>query len=679
MNSAVALEESGLTHVISQPDQPQDGHQVDYLARFKYPGIALGLSIVIMPMELTLGPPLVGIAIIKASIPRWRRTFKNIRKTGRPDADVLESLWILFHTITGEMLAPALSLVLVEASSTLRDLTAMVGERKTPELIPNRSYWIERDGRRRKVMIKHLMLGDHIILSSGDWIPGDGKVVLGEGLVDQGTLTGSSNFLTVSTHKKVFASTILIHGQITVKLTKLGGDTKAAKMLSEELDNEPEDTRISDYMEELGNKAVVPALLASTAIFVVTGNTSQSLAPLQLDFAQGVGIGSPIPVITTIQQAATKGRVLIKGGHALEHLANLDAVIFDKTGTLTQTSSKIEAVHSFNESITEQAILFLAASASYYSLHPFSSALQEFALETGVTSEATDPIDSSDTGVMATINEQTIIVGTSHYLKEKGVVIDTDYHRKHKSVIRDRSIRYVAIQGVIVGSISYTNPLRPESAMAISKLNRMGVACYLFTGDNSRAANAVAYKLGFKPSNTYSDLASKDKVKLIDALKNTHKTIAYVGDGINDSAALRHADVGISFADASHLAVECADVVLLDNSLLGIGYVAELSKRSMSLVHQNIVIVTAANFASIAGSLLLSFSPLAAVMVNNGATLYAGLNGLRPLQYGDRHDPDIDRNLIRGDKTLLGIPWRKRKRRSLRALLERPSNEGESP
>ena len=650
--------------------------ELEHLQRFRYPGLALGLSVVILPLDFALGPPIVGLAIIKASLPRWKKTLANIRQKGRPDADVLESLWILFHTLTGELFAPALSLVMVEAANTLRDLTARASEQSQPELIPNRPYWIERKKRRRKVLSQHLELGDAVILGVGDRIPADGIILRGQGLIDQGMLTGDSLFVTRGPEETIYASTVVVKGQLVMTITRLGSETRAFRMVADDMDADPEDTRISDYMEELGNKAVAPALVASSALFLLTGNVHQSIAPLQLDFAQGVGVGAPVPVLTSLQQATQKGRVLIKGGHSLEHLAHLDAIVFDKTGTLTQQASEIETVRSFDPEWTEDRLLEVAVSASSYTLHSFSLGLQAYADKLKINYESVDPIESTDSGVMANVKGHEVLVGTNHFLKARGLKVDEDYHRKHKSVIRDRSIRYIVIDGTILGAISYTNPIRPESAVCIEKLQSLGIACYLFTGDNNQAANAVAYKLGFKPSNTFSDLSSGGKVEMLTKLRQHHREIAYVGDGINDLPALRHADLGITFRDTNSLAVECADMILLDDSLLGIPYAIQLARKSMNIVHQNIIIVTAANFAAITGSLLFNLSALGSVLVNNGATLYAGLNGLKPLTYGERIDPELDRNLIRGDQALLGIPWRKRRRSGLGRLLENGDTRG---
>jgi Cu2+-exporting ATPase len=270
---------------------------------------------------------------------------------------------------------------------------------------------------------------------------------------------------------------------------------------------------------------------------------------------------------------------------------------------------------------------------------------------------------------VARVGGSEVTVGSIHFFEERGIAVDAEYHRLHRGVILDRSIRYVARDGKLLGAVFYTNPLRPESATAIKALQELGITCYLLSGDNSKAANAVAYKLNIKPGNTYAGASSGKKAEVVEKLRRRHAAVAYVGDGTNDLPAMARSDVAVSFRHASDLAREAADVVLLDDSLLGLPYGIAVARRAMRLVHQNIVVVTAANVAVVAGGVFFDLAPLVSVVVNNGSTLLAGLNGLRPLRDGRRQDPAIENTMNRDDEGLLGLPWRKRKHSGLAQLL----------
>ena len=309
------------------PADLEKERKIDYSNRFKYPGLALGLSLVVGPMELAAGSALVGVVIARATLPTFKRTLINFRTTGKPSVDLLDSLWIIFHTIGGELLAPALAICLTEAGNTLRDMTAMAGQRRMPELVPNRKYWIERKGRRRLVLLKHLSLGDHVLLGPGDLVPADGKVIRGEGVLDESTLTGASKLIPRSSGHKLYTTTLVVKGQLVFEIKRMGDETRASRMAGLFADKSHQDTRISNLVEEMGNRAVIPAIAAGAVMFAFTGNVHQALAPLQLDFGQGIGIGAPIPVLATMQKTA-ENKVLVRGGHALEQLAKVDAVIF---------------------------------------------------------------------------------------------------------------------------------------------------------------------------------------------------------------------------------------------------------------------------------------------------------------------------------------------------------------
>ncbi|QXP88732.1 heavy metal translocating P-type ATPase [Methylococcus capsulatus] len=641
---------------------------IDYGERFKYPVLALGISVVATPLEWPFAPAVVGIVLARAAFPLWKRTLANLKRTGRPNADLLDSLWVLVHGATGEALAPALAICLTETARVLRDLTAITGERRKPDRVPNRQYWIERKGRRRLVLAKDLQAGDQVILGPGDRVPGDGVVVGGDGLIDGHDLLGGARLVPRGVSDEVYAASLLTQGRLVVEMRRLGAETRMAQLAETIEERSWKETRIGNYMEEIGNRAVLPAIGASALVFAATANLSRAMAPLQLDFAQGIGISAPVPVLASLHHAA-QNRILIRSGHALEQLAKVDAVVFDKTGTLTERGVEVGALETSLSSVSEAELLYWAASAGRYVLLPFSAALVSHAETRGVALTASDPLDYSDSGVLAKVDGSEIIVGTFQFLASRGIPVDAGYHRRHDGVILNRSIRYVVRDREVLGAIFFSNALRRESAVTIETLRRMGIACYLLTGDTSKSANAVAYQLGIRPGCTFAEASPEHKVEVLRRLRRKHDAVAYVGDGINDAPAMSRADVAVSFQQATDLARETADVVLLDDGLLGLCYGIETAREAMRLVHRNIVAVTAANIAVVAGGIFFDLSTVGAVVVNNGAALLACLNGMRPLYSGERRDPEIERTTLRDDEGLLGIPWRKRGRAGVDGIL----------
>ncbi len=643
-----------------------------YRKRFTRPATALGLAVLAGPLELAIPPVIVGGAIAVAAWPTWKRTLQRVERQRELDAEVLDSLWILFHTLTGELFAPALALCLTEVGHTLRDMTADAGRRKRPNPVPSRHYWIERKGRRRRVLTKHLMPGDQVLLGPGDRVPADGTVVLGEALLDQHAFGGSAKLRTLGFGDEVYASTVLVEGQITLNVQRTGADTRAAGLLAAVHEKSRKQTRISNYVSEISDRAVLPALGVSLALYAATGNPTQAIAPLQLDFALGIAISAPVPVLACLQHAAANG-VLIRSGHALERLATIDAIVFDKTGTLTETGVKVSGFDTVDSAVSEDELIRLAASVCYYVLRPFSTALADVAEQRAISRTAVEARDYSELGAIGEVNGHSVAIGTYHYLQEHGITIDADYHRRHDGVILNRSQRYVVRDGVLLGTVFYSNAIRKEAATAIETLGRLGIACYLVSGDSRKATTAVGYQLGFRPERTFAEADGERKLAVLQKLRERHRTIAFVGDGINDAAAMSQADVSAAPQSATDLARETADVVLLDDDLRGLSFAILTARRGMSLVRQNITTVTAANVAIVIGGALLDLSPVVATAVNNGSTLLAALNGLRPLRDGPRQDPAIERTVLRSESGLLGIPWRKRARGEISALLNGPA------
>lgn len=652
------------------PDRREEVTAGRFRERFKYPGIAFGLAVAAGPLELGIPPIVAGLFIAGAALPLWRRTIQRVTVQRRLDAELLDSLWILFHTVSGEVLAPALAILLTETGNTLRDATALAGHKRRPRLIRDRQFWIERKGRRRLVLSSDLTKGDRVFLAAGDRVPADGKAFGGEGILDQTALTGASRPIAAQAGTELYASTLLISGSLVLEVERVGADTQGARLLDTLQDKSSQDTRVSNYAGEMGNRAVAPALGASLLILAGTGNVHQALAPLQLDFAQGVGIAAPIPVLAGLQYAADNS-VAIRGGQVLEQLARVDAVLFDKTGTLTERSSEIVEVDVTAGNLEADDLVSLAASACRYVLKPFAVALVKHAEAIGVSIKSSaHPSEQSDTLVVAEVDGQNVIVGTIHDLRDRGIHVDSDYHRKHKGVIQNRSIRYVARGTQLLGAVYYSNPLRPESATTIRTLQALGIHVYLVTGDSSQAANAAAYALGIRPGDTYAEASAEHKLAVLRSLQERHRAVAYVGDGVNDAPAMSYADVAISFRHASDVARETADVVLLDDDLRGVGFAIGVSRQAMGLIRESIVAVAAGNAAAVLGGVFWHMSPVASVVLNNGATVLAGLNGLRPLLAGPRQDPPIADHTIRDERGLLGVPWRKRQRSAVSQLLD---------
>jgi P-type E1-E2 ATPase len=217
-------------------------------------------------------------------------------------------------------------------------------------------------------------------------------------------------------------------------------------------------------------------------------------------------------------------------------------------------------------------------------------------------------------------------------MKTEGIDISASQQFKTGGV----SLAYVARDGILIGVIMYADPIRTESPGVIAELHQQGISTHMLTGDVQQVADAVAQELGMRRDEVHAQAFPERKVEVVQQLKAQGKTVAFIGDGINDSAALAYADVSISFAAGSDIARETADVVLMDNDLSGLTHAIEISKQVMDIIYQNALIVGIPNFGALAVGVLFALDPLLAIIINNGSAILAGLNGLRPALGGEK-------------------------------------------
>lgn len=388
------------------------------------------------------------------------------------------------------------------------------------------------------------------------------------------------------------------------------------------------DTRMENYATKFAQKAVVPTLLLGGAVFAATRNPARAASILTLDFATGIRVSVPTTVLAALTYAARRG-ILIRSGRALEQLAEVDTIVFDKTGTLTKGEATVIGVESFHPDTSTMRVLELAASAEQRLTHPVAEAIVRYAEAQQVEILPRSKWDYQlGLGVSAEIDGEKVYVGSDRFLLQQGI----DVHQLNGHEKQANSGIYVGSNGTLQGKIIYSDILRPESREVIADLMTVeGVEVHMLTGDNKRTATAVAAQLGITPANTHAEAFPEQKATVVRQLHEQGKTVAFVGDGINDSPALAYADVSVSFASGSEIARETADVVLMQNDLHGLLEAIEIARKAKQLIRQNTGIVAIPNVAALAIAVLFGLNPLAATVVNNGSTVVAGVNGLRPI------------------------------------------------
>jgi Cu2+-exporting ATPase len=386
------------------------------------------------------------------------------------------------------------------------------------------------------------------------------------------------------------------------------------------------DTRMENYAAKLANKAVVPTLLLGLGVFALTRNLARAASVLTLDFATGVRVSVPTTVLAALTHAARRG-VLIRSGRALEKLAEVDIIVFDKTGTLTLGEVAVVNIETVHPEISCERLLSLAASAEQRLTHPVAEAIVRYALQQEIEILPRGEWDYEvGLGVSAIIDGQSVLVGSDRFLQSSGIQI-TKQHQPGSRI-------YVASNGEFLGSIEYSDQLRPESQEVIAQLQAKNLDIHMLSGDNRHTAASVASVLGIPPTHTHAEAFPEQKAEIVRQLHTAGKTVAFVGDGINDSPALAYADVSVSFASGSEIARETADVVLMENDLLSLVEAIAIANFAKQIIYENTGIVVAPNLTALMIAATVGLSPLAATVVNNGSSVVAGLNGLRPILMG---------------------------------------------
>ncbi|MGJ5674342.1 MAG: heavy metal translocating P-type ATPase [Nostochopsis sp.] len=615
-----------------EAEEKKANNEVDFVERLGFPIAGLVLSVGALAGLPIPGFVIAGVVFIGA-IPVFKRAWEAIQQDRQLTIDFLDGLAISLHTLQGHYFAPSFMLGLVESGEVVRDMTARGSERANLDLMSclNKTTIVIRDGQEVEIDTKDVVVGDHVLVYPGDQVPVDGIILTGTGILDQCKLTGESVPVTRREGDEVFASTLLVDGNLTILTERTGNNTRAGVIVNLMQAAPVHDTRVENYAATVANQFVLPTLLIAGGVGLASGNMNRAVALLTLDFGTGIRVSVPTTILSVLTYAARNG-VLIRSGRAIEILATIDTVVFDKTGTLTIGHAGVNDIDIMDDRFTKDEMLCIAATAEQGLTHPIAEAIVHNARDKGlVLKECEDWEYKVGLGAVAKIDGMQIIVGSPRFMTQENVDLD-EYDRRYPDAKSGgQSLVYVAGDGKLIGVIRYSDPPREESKDVIKELKQMGINAYMLSGDVTRVARSIAGNLGMNPDNIYAEAFPEKKVEVVKGLHDSGKTVAFCGDGINDSAALAYADVSISFAGATDIARETADVVLMEDDLRGLIMAIKCARQAMDIIWQNTAIVAIPNLGALLSGIFFALDPILAVVINNGTAILAELNGLRPL------------------------------------------------
>ncbi len=443
-----------------------------------------------------------------------------------------------------------------------------------------------RDGIEETIPASQIAVGDIVVVRPGESIAADGLVVEGSTHIDESMLTGESMPVSKSLDDKVYGGTVNGNGAIKFRAESVGNDTVLSDIIRLVEDAQSSKAHIQNIADKVSAVFVPTVTLISLITFIITYFTSKSVSNA-LDSAVAVlviacpcslGLATPTALMVGIGRGASMG-ILIKNADALEHACRIKAIALDKTGTVTEGKPKVTEILTLSE--IETALMY-AASAEKNSEHPLASVI--VAEYKGELQECNSFESVTGNGVKALINGKNVLIGKPSWVEnECGVKMPQAVYDLAE---KGNTVTVCAIDGAYALAIGIQDPVRKDSASAISKLRSLGITPYLVTGDNGSVAKSVASSVGIE--NYVANVLPEGKVDEINKLKREYGIIAMVGDGINDAPALTAADVGFAVGNGTDIAMESGDIVLVNGGITAVGDAVALSKATMRKIKQNL-------------------------------------------------------------------------------------------
>ena len=459
------------------------------------------------------------------------------------------------------------------------------------------------------VPVEEVTYGDEVIVRPGEKVPVDGLVLSGESAVDEAMITGESIPVTKREGDEVIGATMNTSGSLRFLATRVGKDTalgQIIQMVEEAQGSKAPLQRLADRISGVFVPIVIVLALMTFGVWLLLGpEPAFTLALLNLVAVLiiacpcAMGLATPTSIMVGTGKGAEAG-ILIKGGEALEATRSLDTVVLDKTGTLTKGTPELTDIITADvpvtvaagetdstDSVPEDELLWLVASAERGSEHPLGEAIVAGARERGIELSDAESFEAvSSGGIIATIEGRRVLMGNRRFLAESGVTDDGLVLRAEELANAGKTPMFVAVNGESAGLIAVADTIKDESREAVGRLHRLGIEVAMLTGDNRRTAEAVAGQLGI--DRVLAEVRPEDKANEVKRLQAGGRKVGMVGEGINDAPALAQADVGIAIGTGADVAMEAADLTLIGGDVRGVAKAIGLSKVTVRNIKQNL-------------------------------------------------------------------------------------------
>ena len=593
-----------------------------------------GISLVISIFDLLPLPfDAAWIAIILCGLPIIMEAAIGLITAFDIKADVLVSLALIASVLIGEDFAAGEVAFIMQLGALLEDLTvskARAGIEKLVHLTPQTARVLTPEGE-NIIPSEQVKIGDRIRVLPGETIPVDGVIVSGQTSINQAVMTGESLPVDKAAGDDVSSGTVNQFGVFEMEATKVGEDSSIQRMIRLVQSADAEKAKIVGLADRWATWIVVIALSAAALTWFFTGEIIRAVTILVVFCPCALVLATPTAIMAAIGNA-TKHGFLVRQGDALERLAKVSKITFDKTGTLTYGKPEVTVVSSIS-GFTKEEIYAYAAAAEQFSEHPLGKAVVScYRQKTGLLPEQAEKFTMiPSAGVTAVVNGKTVRAGNLKLLEDM-TISRTLAAAAGKYLLDGCTVIYLAIDDTLAGYIVLSDTVRQESPEMIRRIHALGVQPVLLTGDHQNAADVIGKQLGIRE--IHANCLPEDKLNQIGAFQKLGNDVCMIGDGINDAPALKKANVGIAMGGVgSDIAVDAADIALVDDEIKELPHLLALSKKMMKTIKLNLTFSMGLNFLAIALAITGLLGPVVGALVHNAGSVVVIINSAMLLRW----------------------------------------------
>ncbi|EFE87445.1 heavy metal translocating P-type ATPase [Fusobacterium periodonticum] len=580
------------------------------------------------------------LSTLALAMPVLKNGINSLVKNKRPNADTLSSSAIISSILLGKESA-ALTIMFLEEVSELLTVYTMEKTRGAIKdmLSVGESYvWKEiSEDNVKRVPIEEIQKDDIIVVQTGEKISVDGKIIKGEALIDQSSITGEYMPLKKGEGETVYAGTIVKNGNISILAEKVGDDRTVSRIIKLVEDANFNKADIQNYADTFSAQLIPLNFILAGIVYASTRSITKAMSMLVIDYSCGIRLSTAVAFSAAINTAAKNG-ILVKGSNFIEELSKAETVIFDKTGTITEGKPKVQSIEVFDNDMSENEMIGLAGAAEEQSSHPLATAIMTEIKDRGIEIPKHSKIKTVvSRGVETKVGKgkeaKVIRVGSKKYMLENNVNLTAAMDAERGIISRGEIGLYISQDDKIIGLIGVSDPPRENIKKAINRLRNYGVDdIVLLTGDLRQQAETIASRMSI--DRYESELLPEDKAKNILKFQSKGSNVIMIGDGVNDAPALSYANVGVALGSTrTDVAMEAADITITQDNPLLVPGVIGLSKNTVKTIKENFAMVIGLNtFALVLGATGI-LAPIYASVLHNSTTILVVLNSLKLLKY----------------------------------------------